>query len=495
MSNQWNECRQKGLEYCESEPLAYSNAIQPHGGLLNLDSDYNVTHASANLTHYLPHLPANLLSRPLPEDLKTILTPALNRLPKMPGSRTELFAVAINNHPRMDFVISRGLDNVVIEIFIHDTHPSKLPAYNVPMKTPSNTESALELHNKIASLLQDLTDFDRVMVYAFREDGDGEVLAEARRTEKYGSYLGLRFPASDIPLIARNLYKKNPWRLIPDRSVQPIPILSHSDTPPDLNWSDLRSVSPIHQIYLANMGVRASFSLPIMAGSELWGLIACHHATPHSLTLKTMRSASQISRHYALVISTWLAETGMRFVDKLDIFYQEQRLAMLKHGDIISAIPDIVPNLFELFSASGLAIKLGNVWAHTGDTPNLSQLTILSDSFDCVENDSIQVINSFSLDYPQLEYSPVAGAQAIKLLTHKNDSLQIWLFRKELIQEVQWGGNPNKPVEFHDGKMGIAPRQSFDKWVEKRKGYCSPWKPEDRLAAKRLRQLLIELYG
>jgi light-regulated signal transduction histidine kinase (bacteriophytochrome) len=69
------------------------------------------------------------------------------------------------------------------------------------------------------------------------------------------------------------------------------------------------------------------------------------------------------------------------------------------------------------------------------------------------------------------------------------------LFRKELVQEVQWGGNPNKPIEFNQGRIGVAPRRSFEKWVEKRRGYSSPWLAEDRLAAKRLRQLLIALYA
>jgi light-regulated signal transduction histidine kinase (bacteriophytochrome) len=84
---------------------------------------------------------------------------------------------------------------------------------------------------------------------------------------------------------------------------------------------------------------------------------------------------------------------------------------------------------------------------------------------------------------------------AVKLHTQNQGTIQLWLFRKELIYEVDWGGNPDKPVEFYEGKIGIAPRRSFDKYVEKRKDYSSPWSREDRLAAKRLRQLLTELYA
>jgi chemotaxis family two-component system sensor kinase Cph1 len=351
------------------------------------------------------------------------------------------------------------------------------------------------MHRTVSNTLHQLTGFQRVMIYVFREDGDGEVLAEARDPAAYGSYLGLRFPATDIPQIARMLYKKNPWRLIPDSQASCVPLLGLNGTAPDLSHSDLRSVSPVHLSYLVNMGVRASLSLPIMVGSELWGLIACHHSEPRVLPLKTLRAASQVARHYAMVVSTWVAETRMRFVDGLDSTCMALRTAMQQPGGVLSAMPEIAPDLFELFSASGLAIRLGNVWAHTGNSPNSSALDKLSDWLSASDSASLNLIDSLSRGVPQLGDVPAAGALALQMQTRDGQRLQLWLFRGELVQEVQWGGNPHKPIEFDHGKSGVAPRRSFDKWVEKRKGYCSQWTGENRLAAKRLRQLLLELYA
>jgi light-regulated signal transduction histidine kinase (bacteriophytochrome) len=482
-------------DHCEAEPLALSGAIQPHGGLLFLNAEGVVTHASVNLDAYLPYLPKDLLGKNLPNELHLILAPALNELEKVCGSRAELFGISIPHRPSVDFVLLRNNEGVVIELSEYDHHFTRIQPHTVPMKPPSNASSSLVLHNKITQLIKEISGFDRVMIYAFRDDGDGEVLAEARRKEMEGSYFGLRFPGSDIPQIARELYKQNPWRLIPNCQAPPIPLLSVNASPPDLTWSDLRSVSPVHQVYLKNMGVVASLSVPIIVGKELWGLIACHHSTPRVLPLKVMRAVSQISKHYGLVLSTWVAETRMRFVDGLDRSYYVLRIAMQREGSIVSALPEMAHQLFGLFQCDGIAIRAGNVWAHTGDSPNTATLEKLSEWFECDESESIIWVDNLLRQLPKLSSLPVAGAVAIKLYPRDGSNLQVWLFRKELVHEVEWGGNPDKPVELNDGEMGIAPRRSFEKWVEKRKGYSTPWTGENRLAAKRLRQLLIEMYA
>lgn len=483
------------VEHCESEMLAFSGAIQPHGGMLYLNSELIVTHVSANIQTYLRYQPLQLLSCPLPDPLARILGSSIKALPAAVGSRSELFGLSVADEHSLDFVISRSIDGIVIELSVNDFQHVRIATHSVPMRTPSDDASAFDLHYKITQLVRELTGFDRVMIYSFREDGDGEVLAESRRAEVYGSYLGLRFPASDIPLIARTLYQKNPWRLIPNSQHNAIPLLTHQDSPPDLTWSDLRSVSPVHQMYLANMGVNASLSLPIVVAGELWGLIACHHATPRLLPLKVMRAASQITKHYALVIATWIAETRMRFVDSLSVRYQELHISIQRQGDLISAVPELAPILFEQFSASGLAIKLGNVWVHTGDSPNMVSLEKLSAFFETFESESVCMYDSLTRLDADLGKLPVSGALGLKIRLRNKEFLQVWMFRKELLHEVDWGGNPNKPVEFNVGGRAITPRNSFEKWIEKRTGYSRPWQREDRLAAMRLRQLLSDIYA
>src|SRR5699024_859389 len=98
-----------------------------------------------------------------------------------------------------------------------------------------------------------LTGFDRVMVYRFDADYNGEVVAESKR-EDLNPFHGLHYPATDIPAQARALYELNWIRLISDLEYTPSPLVPQlnpvTGAPLDLTHATLRSVSPIHVEYL-----------------------------------------------------------------------------------------------------------------------------------------------------------------------------------------------------------------------------------------------------
>lgn len=481
---------------CEAEPLTLSGAIQAHGALLKLDAQLRVTHASSNLGEFSPYVAEDLLGKSLPEHLLRSIKTGLEGLPPTPGSHRELIASLINDGHSLDIALIRDASGVILELFPHLPVDNLSPFYVNPFNTPQNNKEAEALHQQMVNLFYELTQFDRVMIYVFREDGDGEVVAEARRAEVYGSYLGLRFPGSDIPHIARNLYLKNPWRMIPDSQAKASPLLSLNVAAPDLTWSNLRSVSPVHQVYLSHMKVGASLSFPIVVGGELWGLIACHHATPKNLALQTLHNISNFARHYSFSLATWKAESRVRFVDSLTARFDKTRMILMRYGDPLAAAKDIEVELKHLFSSCGLAIRYGDGWVRCGTTPTLDTLDKMDDWFETECADFICTSDSLVRTHPALGFQPVAGALGLKVRGHINtDGLNVWLFRNEQLHDVEWGGNPNKPVEIDDDQLSISPRRSFEKWIEKRMGYSHPWLNEDRLAALRLRQLLMELYG
>ncbi len=112
-----------------------------------------------------------------------------------------------------------------------------------------------------------ITGFDRVMIYQFDSEWNGNVLAEDRN-ERLPSYLNLRFPASDIPRQARELYRINRLRLIARNDYEPVRLLAQANEtePLDLSLSTLRSVSPVHLEYMRNMGMASSMSISLMRG-------------------------------------------------------------------------------------------------------------------------------------------------------------------------------------------------------------------------------------
>ncbi|KQQ56716.1 hypothetical protein ASF66_20780 [Pseudomonas sp. Leaf129] len=153
--------------------------------------------------------------------------------------------------------------------------------------------------------IRELTQYDRVMAYRFRPDDSGEVVAEAHAAGLV-SYLGQRYPASDIPHQARRLYIQNPTRLIADAAYTPSPLIPPANALTgqafDMSHCELRSVSPIHCEYLSNMGVHASMSVSIVVGGKLWGLFSCHHQSAKTLAYPVRLSFHMVSQICAVLV-------------------------------------------------------------------------------------------------------------------------------------------------------------------------------------------------
>jgi light-regulated signal transduction histidine kinase (bacteriophytochrome) len=193
-----------------------------------------------------------------------------------------VFGLDLPDHRRkFDFAVNMSGRSVIIEAEPCDTGTQPDTASTIRAmisRLDDRTDEKALLHEG-ARQVRALTEFDRVMVYRFEADGSGTVVAEAARSG-IGSFLDLRYPASDIPLQARKLYLRTLFRIIADVGAPPAPIDPRTDKrdhPLDLSLSVLRAVSPIHIEYLKNMGVHASMSISIVIEGRLWGLFVCHH--------------------------------------------------------------------------------------------------------------------------------------------------------------------------------------------------------------------------
>ena len=160
-----------------------------------------------------------------------------------------------------------------------------------------------------------LTGFDRVMIYRFDAEWNGEVIAEAASASPV-SYLALRFPASDIPAQVRQLFLLNPLRAIADIDATAVPVVPDvgplTGRPLDLMRSFLRSSSRIHLEYLRNMGVQSSLTVSIIVGARLWGMITCHHTAPRRLDWSTRSVCELIGRTLALLVALRMDNAALR---------------------------------------------------------------------------------------------------------------------------------------------------------------------------------------
>ncbi len=326
---------------------------------------------------------------------------------------------------------------------------------------PPNLFAAAQL---LADGVARLAGYDRVMVYRFHPDWSGEVIAERRRPD-LPPYLGLRYPASDIPSQARALYARTPMRVVADTEDVPQPLRHGGDQPPDLSRAVLRSVSPMHVQYLRNMGVRASMSVSLMHRGRLWGLLACHHGRPR-LPAAGLRAA--------LVA---LAEPFGGLLERVD------QAAAARRQDSIAALRRAVLDAHDpegllarlMLRRDGLAFAAGADGAAWVDGTNLIAVGLAPDPA-TLRRLAAEARAGAEAEVIRLRLPPAAPHRLLPAGMLGVLLPQGWLalFRREEAQEVHWGGDPAKPVEAGSGGR-LSPRRSFGLWKEQVRGACRPW--------------------
>ncbi|HEU4777391.1 MAG TPA: ATP-binding protein, partial [Telluria sp.] len=336
-----------------------------------------------------------------------------------------------------------------------------------------------------------VTGFGRVMVYQFDRDGNGHVVAEAREAH-YHSYLGQRFPASDIPRQARELYTLNRIRLIQDANYTPArlvpPANPLSGAPNDLSFAALRSVSPIHLQYMRNMGTLASMSVSLMVKGRLWGLISCHNAAPCPVPFDNRTACEQLGQILAMCIES--REDADELTFRLDVRrIMVSMLAGLTQGaDFIDNMGSVFPQLLQFARAGGAALLFDDRLLSYGDTPSESEIRSLVAWLDLNAHSDVFFTDKLSSVYPQ---GAALTANASGLLAmpisriHKHYLL--W-FRPETVHTIDWAGNPYKDTST---EAQLTPRLSFDSWRETIHGTSAPWHNGEIELAVEFRAALI----
>ncbi len=496
------------LTSCDREPIHISNAIQPHGLLLTfLETDLVILQISQNSLVFLGKQPAALLGQPLsilmpPEQIAAIRD-CLNaesenasplRLWLTVGGETQEFEGIVH---RIDGVVVLELERALAPPTVNFFDFYKF--VKAPIARLQNTATLLELSQQAVILIRQITGFDRVMLYRFDEDGSGHVIAENKLADAE-SFLGLHYPATDIPKQAKELYRLNLSRLIPDALSEPMalepPLNPVTGAPLDLSLSVLRSVSPLHTEYLANMGVRASMSISLLRTSpletrQLWGLIACHHYFPKKLSAETLT----ICEFLGQIVSS---QIGLKVdVGELDYIMRLQTVrarfvntisTCLTLSDGLQRNPG---DLINLVGATGVVSWESGKIATSGDTPPAPAIADLLKWVDQqIGEDIIYSTNTLVTDYPEfLPYKDLASGLLALRISAAQQTYLLW-FRPEVIRTIDWAGEPQKLPDTNQN-LRIAPRKSFELWKETVQLQSQPWKAAEISTALELSSSII----
>ncbi|MEO0739342.1 MAG: ATP-binding protein [Cyanobacteria bacterium J06649_12] len=482
--------------------------IQPHGVLLVLDPvDLTVLQTSTNTLDEFGLDPRDVIGKPLDE----ILDPF--QVDQFKAGLTEEKLDFIN--PVKVWVRREGDDYQVFDAIFHRSKEGLLllelePAltqenipflsfYHLARASISQLESTAELHafcQVIVREVRKVTGFDRVMLYRFDDDGHGEVVAEEKCNEME-PYMGLHYPESDIPKTARQMFLSNWIRVIPDATATAVDLYPAENPvthqPTDLTHSILRSAYPCHSEYLRNMGVGASLTISLMKDNKLWGLIACHHRTPKYIPYELRKACEFLGRVIFSEIAT--REEVADHTHRIRIANIQSDLidAMSQANYFVEGLVGDQASLLELLGASGAAVYFGNQWTLVGRTPSEDELNYLAQWLKKHLDNEIFYTESLPLVYSDAQrFKDVAsGLLAIPI---SKRSYVLW-FRPEVIQTVNWGGDPNNAYAVEDSEEGLrlSPRQSFALWKETVQYKSLPWKALEVKAALELRKAVVNV--
>lgn len=489
------------LSNCDREPIHLLGSIQPFGFLLGVSREWIIMHASENAGTWLKKPAREIVGTPLSEYFSADAIHSIRtrlQLLAGPESVERMFRAQLStNGPLFDVAVHSTPQAIFIE-----AEPS-LPAgefdpVSLVRSMLTRVQAAKDFDrfcHEAARQLRALIGFDRVMIYRFDQDEAGEVIAESVRTDLV-KFLGLRYPASDIPRQARLLYTRNLLRIISDIDAVPVPIASDASQggePIDLSMSILRSVSPIHIEYLKNMGVGASLSVSILHQGRLWGLFACHHMSSRHVGYERRSAAELFGQMFALLLES--RERAQE--SEIELLAQERQntLVNLLAGQTfsMSGLAEQLGAFSKVLPCDGVAVVLGKQISTEGQTPTREQIADLVGTLEMrgdlrvIATHALQKFDHLARDY----VDKAAGMIAIPVSRTPRD--YVLFFRKEFARSVTWAGDPTKPATLGPNGIRLTPRKSFEAWTETVRGQSRPWSRLDLKLAEELRITLLEV--
>jgi PAS domain S-box-containing protein len=484
------------LENCADEQIRVPGSIQPHGFLLGLDEpSEHIVLASENVEEFLGTPLKLVLGSPVDLLVERELLAAIRqqRCSVEPDGmvtylgayrvRGDLFSVIthciegkrILEFERQDRLVGAEMMNSIITNFVG---------------TLSKLETEAELCEAVTKQVAQLTGFDRVLLYSFDDEGHGTVLSEANNG-LLPSYLDLRFPASDIPPQARELYVLNTVRIIPDATYTPSPLRALAAEAPhilDLSLATLRSVSPIHLEYMRHMGTLSSMSISIVSEGRLWGLISGHHSQPRMVPYLMRSACDMLSKLVGTQLTT--IRTALRLTT-LTRFHSVQR-ALLTHVaadyDYLSSLAAEMDSLLQVTEAEGAALWIDGECSTIGETPVRADIQRLVEWLD--EQPALEMFATANLGQDlswAVDLADVASGLLAIRISDVRQRYVLW-FRPQVMRTVKWAG---EPVKLQDAAKQLHPRKSFEIWRETLHGQSLRWTEAEMESAREFRASIV----
>ena len=490
------------LTNCDKEPIHQLGGIQPHGCLIAYNKSGKILQVSSNLTVLIGVDAQSTLQKNLIDVFGFKTTQEIRKQEKAEVYQ-KYFSITVRvgeERKKLNAVLhlNDGFWVLELEPKVKDESELSLADFSYHLQKIQATSSIEDLYKLGANTIKQLLGFDRVMLYKFAEDHSGIVIAEAAENH-LEPYLGLHYPATDIPVQARLLYLHSDIRCIANISVQPAEVLPQINplTKAPLNQANsvLRSVSPIHVQYLQNMGVNASLSISVVVEGKLWGLFACHHYSEKIVSFPNRNVASLYAKNFASTLQDRLAAQNQQYLAKMQRVQLDMFERFNYEDNFITSLHEQRPTIKELIDCSGCAIISEGDFVALGTTPTREDCLKLVSwiQHEQTAHDVFATYQLPNLYKPAEAFAGVAsGVLAIAISKVQGDYI-LW-FRPEKIESVTWAGRQEKEIGLgKDGQVELTPRKSFEAWTESVRYQAEKWLDSEIKVVREMRGVLVDV--
>lgn len=490
------------ITLCDREPIHIPGGIQPHGFLINVrPDDFTVRQVSENATALFRREIDDILGCPLDELIGAEHTALVARsLLNASALAQPIYAgaIALGGVGYFDVIAHRSHHATLIEF--ESVQRSGAADFRLLytlmgrfLKTLSHVDSIDAICEYAVRSIKEITGMGRVFLYSFDHSDDARVMAEAL-DPAYPSYSGQRFPASDIPQQARRLYLANHVRLIADANYQPARLVPALDPdtgqPTDLSFAGLRAVSPVHLQYMKNMGTIASMSVSLVIKGRLWGMISCHDMAPRFVPFEVRTACEQLGQILSMRIESIIESNEYAYRLQLRGKLVSILATLSQPEEFAHNMSAASHDLLTLMNASGAALVFEGDTILFGDTPARQDIDALVDWLGAGSGD-LYHSNCLSQDYPPAAaYAACASGMMAMSISRTHRHYVIW-FRPEVVQTVEWAGNPAHKASQQGPAAPLTPRKSFDAWRETVRATSAPWHRHELEVALEFRSAIL----
>ena len=487
--------KEVSLTNCDKEPIHILGKIQHHGFLVACDaSSHIITYCSDNISALFDKSAEDILG----SSLKDLLSETINQEVLKATSGKKSIPIQLKLKDDVYVLLSHiNEGNLVLEFEpLQDSgdpynYQNQLSEIVAQLNAATDEQ---EMCDVTATLIKEFFGYDRVMIYRFDENWDGIVVSEARASN-LEEWLGLRYPASDIPQQARKLFLRQGVRIIADVKSEPVAIQAfggkEQDNPIDLSISETRASSPIHIEYLENMKVGASLTAAIISKGTLWGLIACHHYSPKFVNYYQRQSCKFITQVFSSQLVLMESNTWLKKINKAANLRSKLIEKITKDWDIHKGLTQGEATMLSLTEAAGAAVFIDGKLKRVGATPKKKEIKALIAVLQERATDDF-VTTQLVEELPEMTalQEKASGVLCLFLSNTKKDAL-LW-FKPEKVKTVTWAGNPDKKVLVNKDER-LTPRKSFEAWSVQQEGKSAPWQEYEITAAEALKQDISEI--